>query len=110
MMANQDNQRIGLRFPTEAAVACRPFADRGGASPAEAVMRNFSKAGSYIESAHAFKTGAIIQLRMVQYPSTLGALDWDDRPRSIGIAAVKWRRPLADENDGPYGFGLKYLD
>ncbi|MGD9251111.1 MAG: hypothetical protein PVG19_07795 [Desulfobacterales bacterium] len=109
-MENQDKRRIASRHPTEAAVACRPFHSNGTTTTADAVMRNFSKSGSYIESAHAFKIGTIIQLRMVQYPSTQGILDLDDRPRSTCLAAIKWRRPLADENDGPYGFGLKYLD
>ena len=109
-MENQDKRRIASRYPTEAAVACRPFYSNGTTITADAVMRNFSKSGSYIESAHAFKIGTIIQLRMVQYPSLLKSLDWDDRPRSSCLAAIKWRRQLADDNDGPYGFGLKYLD
>ncbi|MDJ0856979.1 MAG: hypothetical protein QNI88_17340 [Desulfobacterales bacterium] len=109
-MENQDNQRIAPRHPTEAAVTCRPFHSNGTTTAADAVMRNFSKSGSYIESVHAFKIGAVIQLRMVQYPSPLESRDWDDRPRSTCLAAIKWRRRLADGRDGAYGFGLKYLE
>jgi hypothetical protein len=109
-MEIQDKRRIASRHPTEATVACRPFHSSGTTATADAVMRNFSKSGSYIESAHAFKVGTIIQLRMLQYPSPLKSLDWDDRPRTTCLAAVKWRRQLAVENDKPYGFGLKYID
>jgi hypothetical protein len=109
-MENHDNQRIASRHPTEAAVACRPFHSSGATTTADAVMRNFSKSGSYIESAHAFGVGSVIQVRMVQYPSPIETRDWDDRPRPKGLAAIKWRRQLADEDDGFYGFGLKYLD
>ncbi len=109
-MENIDKRRSESRYPTEAAVVCRPFHSSGSTTTADAVMRNFSKSGSYIESAHALKIGTIIQLRMVQYPSLLETLDWDDRPRCTGLAAVKWRYKLTDEIDGPIGFGLQYLD
>ena len=109
-MENQDKRRIASRHPTEAAVACRPFHSNGTTTAADAVMRNFSKSGSYIESAHAFKIGTVIQLRMVPYPSSLESFNWGERPRSSCLVAIKWRRQLTDENDGPYGLGLKYLD
>ena len=109
-MENLDKRRNASRHPTEAAVACRPFHSNGTTTTADAVMRNFSKCGAYVESAHALKIGTVIQLRMVQYPSPLEDLDWDERPRSTCLAAIKWRRHLSDENDGPIGFGLQYLE
>ena len=103
-------RRTAVRHPADAAVACRPFSSRGGARGADAVMRNFSRAGVYIESVHEFKIGTILQLRILKYPTTLQSFDPDDRPRSMGLAAVKWRQQLTAEDAGPYGYGLKYLD
>ena len=89
---------------------CQPFHSSGNTTAADAIMLNFSKSGSYIESAHEYKIGTIIQLRMVQYPSPLESLDWDDRPRSTCLAVIRWRCQRDDENDGPIGFGLQYID
>jgi hypothetical protein len=107
--AKPDPQRATARYATDASVACRPFNSRGGDS-ADAVMRNFSKGGAYIETGRAFKIGTICQLRMVHYPLALRSVDPDDRPRSACLAVVKWREPLTPDNEGPYGYGLRQLD
>ena len=62
-MKSRDKRRIALRHPIEATVACRPFTSRGTPQSADAVMRNFSDTGSYIESTHAFGVGTVIQVR-----------------------------------------------
>jgi hypothetical protein len=73
-------------------------------------MRNFSIAGAYIETFQEFRIGTILQMRMVQYPSTQQSLGPDDQPRTMTLAEVKWRQQLAAGNASPYGFGLKLLD
>jgi hypothetical protein len=108
-MKSRDKRRIELRHPIEATVACHPFTSRGTPQAADAVMRNFSDTGSYIESTHAFEVGTVIQVRLVPYPSTRPSADATEWPRSVGLATVRWRRPLADEAGGPYGFGLKHM-
>jgi hypothetical protein len=107
--AKSDQQRAAARYATDASVACRPFSSRGGDS-ADAVMRNFSKGGAYIETGRAFKIGTICQLRMVQYPVALRSVAPDDRPRSACLAVVQWRQTLTPDNEGPYGYGLRQLD
>jgi hypothetical protein len=108
--ANADRRRAVARYPTDAAVACRRFSSKWCAYSVDAVMRNFSRTGAYIEAAHDFKIGTILQLRLAQYPAPLGSIDPDDQPRSICLAAVKWRQTLAAEESNQYGYGLKHLD
>jgi hypothetical protein len=72
-------------------------------------MRNFSSGGSYIETTDKYPSGTILIVRMLRYPSTPSSLD-DERPRSICLAEVKWRRAVADETAIRYGIGLRYLD
>lgn len=83
---------------------------QGGTYSTDAVMRNFSIAGAYIETVHEFRIGSILQMRMVQYPSKQRSLGSDDQPRTMALAEVKWWHQLAAENARPYGFGLKLLD
>jgi hypothetical protein len=109
-MEKKEIGRAAPRIATEAAIACRPFTSCGATHTADAVMRNFSEEGSYIETSHKFKLGTILHLRMVRYPPMPSSTAGETRPRSICLAEVKWRQELADETATRYGVGLRYLD
>jgi hypothetical protein len=101
--------RASLRNATEAAVVCSPFTSNRTTHTTCAVIRNFSKEGSYIETSCKFKSGTILHLRMVDFPSLPPSLKTEDLPRSIFLAEVKWWKELVDEGIMHYGLGLKYL-
>ena len=103
-------ERVAPRIATEAAITCRPFASCGDAHSIDAVMRNFSEKGSYIETSSEFKLGTILQMRVVDYPPMLPSTTGQAQPPSICLAEVKWRQDMADENATRYGIGLRYLD
>lgn len=103
-------ERVGPRSPIEAGITCRPYASSGATRASDGVMRNFSSGGSYIESSHKYKSGTILILRMVRYPTIPSSIPNEERPRSICLAKVKWQQELADHNAIRYGIGLKYLD
>ncbi len=103
-------KRVAPRNPTEAAITCRPYASTGTIRASDGVMRNFSSQGSYIETSHNYKSGTILIMRMVRYPSMPSSLAAEERPRSICLAEVKWRQDLADDNAIRYGMGLRYLE
>ena len=102
--------RAAPRNPTEAAISCRPYTSSGAVHLSDGVMRNFSSDGSYIETAHEFKSGTILIVRTLFYPSTASTMDEESRPRTICLAEVKWRQELADVNAVRFGMGLRYLD
>jgi hypothetical protein len=103
-------ERVAPRIATEAAITCRPFASYGAAQSADAVMRNFSDEGSYIETSCEFKLGTILHMRVVRYPPMVSSTAGKTQPRSICLAEVKWLQDLADDNATRYGIGLRYLD
>jgi hypothetical protein len=105
-----NKKRIAPRNHTDAVVTCRPYGSTGAVRTADGVMRNFSSGGSYIETTDSYPSGTILILRMVRYPSMPASIHDDERPRSICLAEVKWRRALADETAVRYGIGLRYLD
>lgn len=102
--------RTASRNPTEAAVTCRTYASSAAGSASDGVMRNFSSQGSYIETSHKFESGTILILRTVRYPDIPPYVSDEERPRSICLAEVKWRRELADPDATRFGLGLKYLE
>ncbi|MBC2712503.1 MAG: hypothetical protein HGJ94_16415 [Desulfosarcina sp.] len=73
-------------------------------------MRNFSSGGSYIETSYKYKSGTILIVRMVSYPTMPSSIADEERPRSICLAEVKWWRELTDENAIRFGMGLRYLN
>jgi len=73
-------------------------------------MRNFSSEGSYIETSHKYKSGTILIMRMVRYPQIPSSLADEEKPRSICLAKVKWRKKLTDEDTFRFGIGLRYLN
>lgn len=103
-------KREAPRSPTDAAITCRPYTSSGAAHVSDGVMRNFSSDGSYIETSHGFKSGTILIVRMLFYPSMASTVNEESRPRTICLAEVKWRQKLADENAVRFGMGLRYLD
>lgn len=105
----KSTQRAAPRNPTEAAITCRPYTSSGAVFKSDGVMRNFSIQGSYIETNRKFKSGTILILQIVRYPSMPASITHDVRPRSICLAEVKWQQELFDENAIRYGIGLKYL-
>jgi hypothetical protein len=106
----KEKRENGSRSPTEAEVACRPFTNDAAADTVDAVMRNFSEKGCYIETFREFKLGTILHLRMFRYPSIQLSPGVEAQPPSVCLAEVKWRQELIDESSTQYGFGLKYLD
>ena len=110
MMERKLRERIAPRNATETVITCRPFASNGAICASDGVMRNFSREGSYIETSHRYKSGTILIVRMVRYPSMSLSMAYDERPPTICLAEVKWRQELADDKAIRYGFGLRYLD
>jgi hypothetical protein len=109
-MVRKEIERTAPRIATEAAITCRPFTSCGAAHTADAVMRNFSEEGSYIETSREFKLGTILHMRMVRYPPKQTYTAGETQPRSICLAEVKWQQDLADDNAIRFGMGLRYLD
>mgnify|MGYP001044498393 FL=1 len=105
-----DKRTDAPRNPTLACVTCRPFTSSGATHTADGVIRNYSGKGVYMETSHRFKSGTILHLRIVEYPTEPLGAEGDVRPRSICLAEVKWRQELADANGLQYGLGLRYLD
>jgi hypothetical protein len=87
-----EKRRFSEREKTHAGVVCRQFTSTGGGQTAKGVMRNFSKEGFYIETTSNYKSGTILQLRIVRYPSLSPALPVDATPRSITLAEIKWKQ------------------
>lgn len=109
-MEKKEIERTVPRIATEAAITCRPFTSCGAAHMADAIMRNFSEEGSYIETSREFKRGTILQMRMVRYPPMPSSAAGKTQPRTICLAEVKWQQDLADENASRFGVGLRYID
>ena len=106
----KNKKRDAPRNPTEAAITCRPHTSCGAICASDGVMRNFSNGGSYIETGHKYKSGTILIVRTLRYPPMPASVAYEELPRSICLAEVKWRQELADENAIRYGIGLRYLD
>lgn len=104
-------QRISSRRPTtDAVITCRPYGSHGDTHSVEGVMRNVSREGACIETAHRFKPGTILIVRMVRYPSSRTDREAVEGVRSIVLAEVRWRKDRHTA-DGPiYGMGLRYFD
>jgi len=109
-MEKKEIERVAPRMATEAAITCQPFTSCGAAHTADAVMRNFSEEGSYIETSREFNLGTILHMRMVRYPPMTSFTAGETQPRSICLAEVKWQQDVADDNDVRFGMGLRYLD
>jgi hypothetical protein len=109
IMERKEIERVAPRIATEAAITCRPFTSCGAAHTADAVMRNFSEEGSYIEASREFKLGTILHMRMVRYPPKQTYTAGETQPRSICLAEVKWQQELADDNAIRFGMGLRHL-
>jgi hypothetical protein len=104
-------KRAASRSPTETAITCRPYVSCRVVQTSDGVMRNFSSHGSYVETSGRFKSGTILIVRMLRYPTVTSTLDFDNQPRTICLAEVKWCRKLIDgKSNRRYGMGLKYLD
>jgi hypothetical protein len=83
-------------------IACL-FTSSGEANhTTDAIMSNFSEDGVFMESSHDFRIGALLHLRMVDYPITHQSVRHKKQPRSNCLAEVKWRR----EN---VAFGVRQL-
>ena len=48
-------------------------------------------------------------LGIARYPAIPPSIADEERPRSIGLAEVKWRQELAGKSATGYGIGLRYL-
>jgi len=104
-------KRAAPRSPTETAITCRPYVSHRTVQTADGVMRNFSSHGSYVETSGQYKSGTILIVRMLRYPSVISTMQCDSQPRTICLAEVKWCRKLIEGNSNRrYGMGLKYLD
>ena len=110
VMEKKEIERAAPRIATEAAITCRPFTSCGAAHTADAVMRNYSGEGLYIEASREFKLGTILHMRMVRYPPMPSSAAGKTQPRSVCLAEVKWQQKLADAKGHQYGLGLRYLD
>lgn len=103
------NKRTAPRNPTEADITCRPFDSRGTIDVSDGIMRNFSSQGCYVETSHKYKSGTIVIVRILCYPSIPSCMAGTEHPRSISLAEVKWQQELVDENAIQYGISLRYL-
>ena len=103
-------KRAASRKATDAIVRCQPHTSNGTARATDAVMRNFSSDGAYIETTTAFRSGTTLFLRMLRYPPAVPNTGNAEGPRSICLAEVKWQQSLADEESMRYGIGVRYLE
>lgn len=109
-MATMNEKRTASRNPTEADIKSRPYTSSGVICDSDGDMRNFSSGGAYIETSHVYTSGTILIVRMVRHPAMPRSAYSKAQPRSIGLAEVKWRQELADNNAKRFGMGLRYLD
>lgn len=107
---NHHDSRTDERFATEAEIICQPYGSTRTMRSVQGVIRNFSRGGLYIEIDHAFKAGTILMVRMVGYPSSPATAECREKPRSICLGEIKWRRDLGPVEAPRYGMGLRYLD
>jgi hypothetical protein len=108
-MEKEDKRRQTPRNPIEALFVCRPFTSGDPGHMTDAIMRNFSNNGSYVESSRGFNIGTILHLRLVNYSQQSTCKLTDHQPRSISLAEVRWRQKLAEAGVHRYGLGLKNL-
>ena len=66
-------EREAERLPTEKPVTCRLYASSDAFYPMRGVLRNCSARGAYIESEHAFKSGAVLLLKIESVPAAADA-------------------------------------
>lgn len=105
----KSGRRTKPRNQTEAVILCRPFASDRLSGPTDGVMLNFSGGGVYIETPHEARSGTILVVRIVRFPSIWSSITIAEQPRSICLAEVRWQRKLADDATIRYGLGLRYL-
>lgn len=98
-----------LRNFIEAAIICQPYVSGGSVCESNGVMRDFSSEGCYIETSYKFNIGTILIVRIVSFSTIAPSLTDKAQPRSIGLAEVKWRKELVDDNAFRFGIGLRYL-
>ena len=106
----KSKKRAAPRNPTVAAITCWPHTSCGTICASDGVMRNFSSGGSYIETSHKYQSGTILIVRTLRYPPMPASMAYEEQPRSICLAEIKWQEELADDNAIRYGIGLRYLD
>lgn len=103
-------ERETVRSPTEKPVTCRIYASSDAFHPVRGILRNCSAEGAYIESEHAFKSGAVLILKIESSP--VGGERCVDvgvpRPHSC-LMEVKWCRELEGSSTLKYGMGLQQV-
>jgi hypothetical protein len=108
-MDQTDKRRSTRRNPIKATFVCRPFTSSKPDQALDAIMRNYSSNGSYVETSKAFNLGTILHLRLVNFLEKSTCMPTENQPRSICLAEAKWLQELADTETHRYDLGLKNL-
>ncbi len=93
------------RYKCEAAVTVRHLNDE---ETINGKMLNYSHNGLYFEADSFFATGSILHIRMNNGLIIHSNPGPEEKPHRVGIAEVRWCRPVQKDDDFCYGVGLRY--
>jgi hypothetical protein len=87
-------------------IICRRYMSNSGTEPIEGTMENCGSYGFYAELPEPLSKGTILVVQMagdsLGYPA-------QDGLRSMGLAEVRWSKPISAKGAECYATGLKYL-
>ena len=87
----------------------RPLMTNGQPIKKEGTLLNFSSSGVFIRSLNRFEIGTILLIRIGDFPADFNKNINSRGLRSIGLAEVKWVRPVTNNGWSGFGMGLRYL-
>lgn len=103
------DKRQDSRCGADLSIDCRPFSLVYDTHQSEGTLRNYSDEGAYVELPRAYYKGNILMMRLLgECPASLD--DAVGTCREVGLAEVKWVRPLEGSGPPRYGIGLKILE
>jgi hypothetical protein len=105
IMGDTNDKRIFDRHHQEACIICAYF---NGNEYCRAKMLNYCEGGLYFESELAFKPGASIYIRIVEFSQRTSESSLHNGYRTITLAEVKRCEELSDTEFYKYGIGARY--
>jgi len=87
-------------------IICRRYMSGVGPAPIEGTIENCGSCGFYAELPEPFSRGTILVVQMAGDSLEFSARDG---LRSMGLAEVRWSKPISVEGTEYYATGLKYM-
>lgn len=97
---------VHRRYKCEAAITVRHL---DAEKRFVAKMLNYSHDGLYFEADTFFAKGSVLHTRLTDGLVIHCESEPDERPHKVGIAEVRWCRPINKDGNRCYGVGLRYI-